>query len=76
MFATIGHPDGLWPRRAQPMDNRLKFVSNVVVSEENNTNATMAAGDMNAEIKLRLADTVERFVITVSKAGIFESLAA
>jgi len=42
------------------------------LDDENNTNLTMANGDMNAEIGLRLADTVERFVITMSKLGIFD----
>lgn len=46
----------------------------IKIDEENNTNATRAAGDMNAEVRLQLADTVERFNITVSKAGIFESV--
>jgi hypothetical protein len=34
----------------------------------------MSQGDMNAEIKLRLADTVERFIISIGKQGIFESV--
>ena len=44
----------------------------IKLDEENNTNLTMANGDMNAEIGLRLADTVERFIITMSKLGIFD----
>ena len=46
----------------------------IKIDDENNTTVSEAAGDLNAEIKLRLAETVERFVMTVSKAGIFESL--
>lgn len=46
----------------------------IKIDDEINTNATMAAGDLNCEIKLRLPDTVERFVIRIGKAGIFESL--
>lgn len=46
----------------------------IKIDDENNTNLTMAAGDMNAEIKLRLADTVERFIISIGKQGIFESV--
>lgn len=64
-----------WRKRALRGDS-FEDAASIKIDEENNTNLTMAAGDMNAEIKLRLADTVERFVITVSKAGIFESLAA
>lgn len=44
------------------------------LDDEINTNLTRADGDLFAEIKLRLADTVERFVIRVGKAGIFEQL--
>lgn len=39
-----------------------------------NTNATRGAGDLFAEIKLRLAETVERFIMRIGKAGIFEQL--
>jgi hypothetical protein len=46
----------------------------IKLDDEINTNATAAAGDLLAEITLRLADTVERFIITVSKAGIFEAV--
>jgi len=46
----------------------------IKLDEELNTNATRAAGDMIAEIKLRLADTVERFIIRIGKQGIFESV--
>jgi len=47
----------------------------IKLDEEINTDATRAAGDMFAEIKMRLADTVERFVIRLGKAGIFDSVA-
>jgi len=43
------------------------------IDSENNTDATMDTGDMNMEIKLRLADTVERFNISIRKQGIFDS---
>lgn len=46
----------------------------IKIDDEINTLATQANGDLNCEIKLRLADTVERFIIRVGKAGIFESL--
>jgi len=44
------------------------------VDEEINTDATRAAGDMYAEVALKLADTVERFIIKIGKQGIFESV--
>lgn len=44
------------------------------VDSENNTDATRAAGDLFADVSLRLADTVERFNIRISKQGIFESV--
>lgn len=47
----------------------------IKVDGENNTDATRAAGDTFADVSLRLADTVERFVIRIGKQGIFESVA-
>jgi hypothetical protein len=44
------------------------------LDDENNTDATRSVGDLNAEIKLRLADTVERFKIIIGKAGIFDAV--
>ncbi len=44
------------------------------MDSENNTDATRAAGDLNAEILLRLADTVERFKIVIGKQGIFDAV--
>lgn len=64
-----------WRNRALRGDT-FEEAASIKVDDENNTNLTMAAGDMNAEIKLRLADLVERLILTVSKAGIFEDLAA
>jgi hypothetical protein len=46
----------------------------IKIDAENNTNLTRSMGDMFAEIKLRLADTVERFIMKVGKQGIFESV--
>lgn len=46
----------------------------IKVDSENNTNATRADGDLFADVSLRLADTVERFIIRISKQGIFESV--
>lgn len=42
--------------------------------EEINTDASMAAGDLNSEIKLKLAYTIERFKILTGKAGIFDAV--
>jgi hypothetical protein len=47
----------------------------IKIDHENNTDATRAAGDMYADISLRLADTVERFIMRIGKQGIFESVA-
>lgn len=47
----------------------------IKIDAELNTDATRAAGDMVAEIKLKLADTVERFIIRVGKQGVFEQVA-
>lgn len=45
----------------------------IKLDDELNTDATRANGDMIAEIKLRLADTIERFIIRIGKQGIFDS---
>jgi hypothetical protein len=47
----------------------------IKIDGENNTDATRANGDMFADIKLRLADTVERFIIRIGKQGIFDAAA-
>jgi hypothetical protein len=64
-----------WRKRAL-RGNSPEEAFSIKIDAENNTNLTRALGDLNAEIKLRLADTVERFIITISKAGVFESLDA
>jgi hypothetical protein len=56
--------------RGDSLDDAAK----IKIDAENNTDATRAAGDMFAEIKLRLADTVERFNIIIGKQGIFDSV--
>lgn len=63
-----------WRKRAI-RGNKFDDACKIKIDAENNTDATRASGDLNAEITLQLADTVERFVITISKAGIFESVA-
>ena len=47
----------------------------IKIDEENNPPSETAAGNMHAEVKLWFADTVERFIITVSERGIFEAAA-
>jgi hypothetical protein len=61
-----------WAKRALRGDT-FEEACIIKIDDENNTTATRAAGDTNAEISLRLADTVERFNITIGKQGIFES---
>jgi len=62
-----------WTKGALRGDN-FQDACDIKLDDEINTDATAAAGDLLAEITLRLADTVERFIITVSKAGIFEAV--
>jgi len=62
-----------WQKRALRGDKFEQAVS-IKIDEDNNTNLTAANGDLYADIKLRLADTVERFNIRIGKAGIFEDL--
>lgn len=54
--------------------NNLNEAAKIKVDEEINTDSTRANGDMFAEVSLRLADTVERFIITMSKQGIFDKV--
>lgn len=54
--------------------NTLDDAAIIKVDSENNTDATRAAQDQFADISLRLADTVERFIIRIGKQGIFESV--
>lgn len=62
-----------WTKRALRGDT-FEESTIIKVDAENNTDATRATGDMNAQIKLRLADTVERFNIFIGKQGIFDSV--
>ena len=45
----------------------------IKIDAENNTDASRGNGDLFADIALKLADTVERFIIRIGKQGIFES---
>jgi len=42
------------------------------IDEENNPPSEVGAGNLNAEMSLKFPDIVERFVITINKAGVFE----
>ena len=77
-FLTFFYPE--WKKGAIRGD---KFVGtgddplaalNLKIDEENNTDATRAAGEKNAEIELRLADTTEKFRVITGKAGIFDAI--
>jgi hypothetical protein len=46
----------------------------IKIDAENNTPLDAANGDLNCDITLKLADTVERFNISIGKAGIFDSV--
>lgn len=65
--------DAEFKKRAIKGDS-LQDAIQLKIDGENNTAATEAAGEMNASLELRLADTVEKFNITVSKAGIREAI--
>jgi hypothetical protein len=57
------------------LDNNIDvdIALQIKVDAENNPPIERAAGNLNAEVGLKLADTVERFIITMSKLGIFET---
>jgi hypothetical protein len=63
-----------WKPKRALRGKTFEEAATLKVDNEINTDATRAAGDMLAEITLRLADTVERFQISIGKAGIFESI--
>lgn len=46
----------------------------IKIDGENNTSADAATGDLNCDITLQLAGTVERFNISIGKAGIFDNV--
>jgi phage tail sheath protein FI len=62
------------PKRALRGDT-FEEAAILKVDNEINTDATRDAGDMHAKVSLRLADTIERFIIEIGKQGIFESVA-
>lgn len=54
----------------------LSDAAQIKIDDENNPPSETTAGNLNAEIGLRIVDTVERFIITISKLGVTESTAA
>jgi len=64
-----------YSKRALDRNYTFDEACEIKVDAEINTPEARAAGDMYAEIALRLPDTVERFIITINKRGIFESVA-
>jgi len=62
-----------WTKRAI-RGNTFSEAAILKIDSEINTDATRAAGDMYAEISLKLADVVERFIMRISKQGVFESV--
>jgi len=77
-FLTFLYPE--WKKGALRGDKFVangddpKAAVNLKIDSENNTDATRAAGDKNAELTLRLADTTERLRVVVGKAGIFDAV--
>lgn len=48
----------------------------IKIDAENNTDLSRSQGELNAELRLRIADTVKRFIITISELGVTESVEA
>lgn len=63
-----------WVKRALRGDT-FKQACIIKIDSETNTDASRANGDEIAEVSLRLADTVERFIIRIGKSGVFEQVA-
>jgi hypothetical protein len=54
--------------------DEFEDAASIKIDNENNTVLTKEAGDLFADVRLRLVGTVERFRIRMSKLGIFESV--
>jgi len=63
-----------WRKGALDLDKKFEDAAIIKIDSEINTAVTKATGDMWAQLRLALADTVERFNIMIGKAGIFESV--
>jgi hypothetical protein len=70
--ALYGYFRPEWKPKRALRGNTQDEAFEIKIDSENNTDATRATGDLNAEIKLRLADTVERFNLIISPKGITE----
>lgn len=55
--------------------NRFADAVQIKIDEENNPASETQQGNMHAEVGLNVVDTVERFIITVSKLGVTEAVA-
>ncbi|MCK5019298.1 MAG: hypothetical protein KAS32_19720 [Candidatus Peribacteraceae bacterium] len=62
-----------WQPKRAIRGNTLNDAARIQADQGNNTDATMATGDLNMEITLRLADVIDKFKITISQAGITET---
>jgi hypothetical protein len=63
-----------WKKRAL-RGEKFEDAVTIKIDGENNDDFTRAAGDMWCDLELTLADTIERFIIRASKAGIEELVA-
>ena len=52
----------------------LSVPATIKLDSENNTAATIAAGDLNAEVGLQFVNFIERFILTLSKQGVTETV--
>jgi len=64
-----------WDKGALDPDVPFDTACVIAVDDSLNTDATEATGDLYAAVELKLVGVVERFVIMMSKAGIFEKSA-
>lgn len=62
-----------WQPKRALQGGSVEEAARIKIDADNNGPLVTANGDMNAEIELWLADTTERFIITMSKKGIFDS---
>lgn len=62
-----------WQPKRALQGNSIEEAAAIKIDKDNNSSAVTAGGDMAAELTLWLADTTERFTITMSKRGIFDS---
>lgn len=63
-----------WRRKNALRGDSFEEAVLIKIDSEINTDLTRSNGDMFAKIELKLADTTERFIIMVGKAGIFDTV--